>query len=155
MRITMICIGSTGDVRPYIVLGRELKRRGHDVKIAAFDTFEQAVLKEGMRFHCISGDVRDFMATVMSNGANGVAFLKQVRNSLVDIIDPFLEDLEAACEDAEALIATFFGQIIQSIAEVKHIPFILTHYYPMDRNKTAPIAAAPGQRVGRAWNNMT
>ncbi|MBR2925867.1 MAG: glycosyltransferase family 1 protein [Clostridia bacterium] len=155
MRITMICIGSTGDVRPYIVLGRELKRRGHDVKIAAFDTFEQAVLKEGMRFHCISGDVRDFMATVMSNGANGVAFLKQVRNSLVDIIDPFLEDLEAACEDAEALIATFFGQIIQSIAEVKHIPFIQTHYYPMDRNKTAPIAAAPGQRVGRAWNNMT
>ena len=107
MRITMICIGSTGDVRPYIVLGRELKRRGHDVKIAAFDTFEQAVKKEGMRFHAISGDVRDFMATVMSKGANGVAFLRQVRNSLVDIIDPFLEDLEAACEDAEALIGTF------------------------------------------------
>ena len=155
MRITMICIGSTGDVRPYIVLGRELKRRGHDVKIAAFDTFEQAVKKEGMRFHAISGDVRDFMATVMSKGANGVAFLRQVRNSLVDIIDPFLEDLEAACEDAEALIGTFFGQIFQSLAEVRHIPYIQTHYYPMDRNKTAPIAAAPGQRVGKAWNNMT
>ncbi len=155
MRITMICIGSTGDVRPYIVLGRELKRRGHDVKIAAFDTFEAAVLKEGMRFHPISGDVRDFMANIMNKGANGVAFLRQVRNSLVDIIDPFLEDLEAACDDAEALIATFFGQIFQSLAEVRHIPYIQTHYYPMDRNKTTPIAAAPGQRVGKAWNNMT
>ena len=30
MRITMFCIGSTGDVRPYIVLGRELKARGHE-----------------------------------------------------------------------------------------------------------------------------
>ena len=155
MRITMICIGSTGDVRPYIVLGRELKRRGHDVKIAAFDTFEEAVKKEGMRFHPISGDVRDFMATIMSKGANGVTFLRQVRNSLVDIIDPFLEDLESACDDAEALIATFFGQIFHSLAEVRHIPYIQTHYYPMDRNKTAPIAAAPGQRVGKAWNNMT
>jgi len=155
MRITMICIGSTGDVRPYIVLGRELKRRGHDVKIAAFDTFEEAVKREGMRFHPISGDVRDFMATIMSKGVNGVAFLKQVRNSLVDIIDPFLEDLEAACDDAEALIATFFGQIFHSLAEVRHIPYIQTHYYPMDQNKTAPIAAAPGQRVGKAWNNMT
>ena len=155
MRITMICIGSTGDVRPYIVLGRELKRRGHDVKIAAFDTFEAAVRKEGMRFHPISGDVRDFMATIMSKGANGTAFLKQVRNSLVDIIDPFLEDIEAACDDAEALIATFFGQIFQSLAEVRHIPYFQTHYYPMDRNKIAPIAAAPGQRVGKAWNNMT
>ena len=28
MRITMITIGSTGDVRPYIILGRELKARG-------------------------------------------------------------------------------------------------------------------------------
>ncbi|MBO5501374.1 MAG: glycosyltransferase, partial [Clostridia bacterium] len=155
MRITMIAIGSTGDVRPYIVLGRELKRSGHDVKIAAFDTFEQAVRKEGLRFYPISGDVRDFMATVMSKGANGVAFLKQLRNSRVDIIDPFLEDIETACDDAEVLIGTFFGQIFQSLAEVRHIPYIQTHYYPMDRNKTAPIAAAPGQRVGKAWNNMT
>ena len=155
MRITMICIGSTGDVRPYIVLGRELKRRGHDVKIAAFDTFEEAVKKEGMRFHPISGDVRDFMANIMSKGVNGVVFLKQVRNSLVDIIDPFLADLESACDDAEALISTFFGQIFYSLAEVRHIPYIQTHYYPMDRNKTAPIAAAPGQRVGKAWNDMT
>ena len=36
MRITMICIGSTGDVRPYIVLGRELRARGHDIAICAF-----------------------------------------------------------------------------------------------------------------------
>ncbi len=155
MRITMICIGSTGDVRPYIVMGRELKRRGHDVKIAAFDTFEQAILKEGMRFQPICGDVREFMSNIMKPGANGVTFLKQVRDTLKDVIDPFLTDLEAACDDAEAVIATFFGQIVQSIAEVRHIPFIQTHYYPMDRNKTAPIAAAPGQRVGKAWNNAT
>ena len=28
MKITMISVGSTGDVRPYILLGKELKKRG-------------------------------------------------------------------------------------------------------------------------------
>ena len=48
MRIAMICIGSTGDVRPYIVLGRELKRRGHQVTITAFSDFEKTITDEGL-----------------------------------------------------------------------------------------------------------
>jgi|GEM_PF-5614283 len=85
MRITMICIGSTGDVRPYLVLGRELKRRGHEVSICAFATFESAVRAEGLGFRPVSGDVKTFMANLM-NGANGVAFLKQVRDIGVAVI---------------------------------------------------------------------
>ncbi len=151
MRITMICIGSTGDVRPYIVLGRELKARGHEITICAFQDFEPVVLKEGLFFKPINGDVKALMATLM-NGSTGVGFLKQVRDALVDIIDPFLEDLEAACDGAEAIIGTYLGQVFQSLAEVRHIPFIQTQYFPMDKNPEAPIASAPGQRAGKAWN---
>ena len=125
MRITMICIGSTGDVRPYIILGRELKARGHDVAICAFSPFEQTVLNEGMRYKRLRGDVKDFMASLM-NGASGVMFLKQAKDALVGLIDTILEDLEAACEDAEAICATFLGEVIQSIAEVKKVPYIQT-----------------------------
>ena len=151
MRITMICIGSTGDVRPYIVLGRELKRRGHDVAICAFSDFEDLAVREGMRFKPISGDVRTFMANLMG-GANGVGFLKQVRDTLKQFIDPFLADLEAAVQDAEAIIATYFGQVFQSLAEVRRVPYIQTHYFPMDSNPQTPIASAPGQHAGKAWN---
>ena len=43
MKITMISLGSMGDVRPYILLGQELQRRGHDVRLAAFGSFEKTV----------------------------------------------------------------------------------------------------------------
>ena len=151
MRITMICIGSTGDVRPYIVLGRELKARGHEISICAFSDFEQSVLREGFRFKPVNGNVKQLMANLM-NGSTGVGFLKQVRDSLMDCIDPFLEDIEAACVDAEAIIGTYFGQVFHSIAEVKRVPYIQTHYFPMDKNATTPITSAPGQHVGKAWN---
>lgn len=152
MRITMICIGSTGDVRPYVVLGRELARRGHEITITAFADFQQIVEKEGMSFRPIPGDVKDFMASIMKPGVSGVTYLNQVRHSLKAILDPFLSDLVTACEDAECVIATFFGQVIRSIAEMKNLPFIQTQYFMMDKNTSAPIASAPGQRVGRAWN---
>ena len=151
MRIHMICVGSTGDVRPYLVLGRELKARGHEISICAFKEFESAVLNEGFLFRPINADVRALMSSLM-NGSTGVGFLKQVRDSLVDIIDPFLSDLDAGCEGAEAIIGTYLGQVFYSLAEVRHIPFIQTHYFPMDKNAETPISSAPGQHAGKAWN---
>ena len=154
MRITMICIGSTGDVRPYLVLGRELMRRGHEVSICAFSSFEASVKAEGLGFRPVSGDVKTFMANLM-NGANGVAFLKQVRDTMREFIEPFLADLEAATEGAQAIIGTYFGQVFQSLAEMRRVPYVQTHYFPIDPHPQAPIASAPGQRVGKAWNLAT
>jgi len=154
MRITMICIGSTGDVRPYIILGRELKSRGHDVAICAFSPFEQTILSEGMRYKRLRGDVKELMAGLMT-GASGVMFLKQARDALLNLIGTMLEDFEAACEDADAICATFLGEVIQSIAEAKKVPYIQTHYYPMDFTFDTPIASAPGQHAGKVWNKAT
>jgi len=151
MRITMITIGSTGDVRPYMILGRELKARGHDVAICAFSTFEQMVVKEGLRFKPLRGDVKELMGFLMS-GATGVGFLKQARDGLVKLIDPMLEDMEAAVEDAEAIIGNYLGQVNQSLAEINRVPYIQTQFFPMDQNREVPIASAPGQKVGWMWN---
>jgi len=108
MRITMICIGSTGDVRPYVVLGRELKKCGHDVAICAFADFEQTVIGEGLRFKPVRGDVKHIMANLMT-GATGIGFLRQVEAALEDCLEPFLGDIEAGCEDAQAIIGNYFG----------------------------------------------
>ncbi len=151
MRITMVCIGSTGDVRPYIVLARELKARGHDIAICAFASFADTVQREGLRFMPINGDVKDFMAKLL-NGSSGVQYLKQVKEAMVPYLGSFLTDLENACADADAIISTYFGEVVKSIAEVRHVPFIQTHFYPMDKNPETPIASAPGQRAGKAWN---
>lgn len=151
MRYTMICIGSTGDVRPYMLLGRELQARGHDVSICAFPDFEESITAQGMRYRPLSGDAKVFMSNIMKPGVNGLSYLNQVRTTLKSILWPFLADLESACDDAEVIISTYFGEIIQSIAEVRRVPFIQTHYYPMDFNDATPISSAPGLRAGKTW----
>ena len=141
MRFTMMCIGSTGDVRPYVLLGKELKSRGHQVKIATFESFREMIEKEGLTIHPISGSATDLMASIMRPGVSGFAFLQNFEAAIRDIAPMLISDLQKACEDAEVALCTYFGSTAYSIAEKNHIPCIQTHYFPMDYNSSAPISS--------------
>ncbi|MBN1310116.1 MAG: glycosyltransferase [Anaerolineae bacterium] len=49
MRITILAIGSRGDVQPLVALGAGLRRTGHQVRIAAGDEFEALAANTGLR----------------------------------------------------------------------------------------------------------
>ena len=155
MKITMIAIGSTGDVRPYVLLGKELARRGHQITIAAFASFQQMVEKEGLSFFPLPGDVMTLMGNIMKPGTTGFTFLAQLEKSLRSIAEPFLEEILRSCQDADAMVCTFFGSTFYSVAEKYHIPCVQTHYFPMDINDLTPISSAPGQRIGKLWNRAS
>ena len=155
MRLTMISIGSTGDVRPYVILGQELSRRGHTVRIAAFSPFEKMVNDAGLAFYPLAGDVVKFMASIMKPGTNGINYLQRVQNAIKEVAGPLLQNMQSACDGAEAIVTTFFGSSMYSIAEKNNVPCIQTQYYPMDYNDAVPISSAPGLKAGKAWNKMT
>ncbi|MEC5161960.1 MULTISPECIES: glycosyltransferase [unclassified Janthinobacterium] len=51
MNILIVAVGSAGDVYPFIAIGQELKRRGHDVKLFAAAPFQSKVENAGLAFH--------------------------------------------------------------------------------------------------------
>lgn len=52
-------------MRPYVLLGSELKRRGHEVTIVAFGKFEQMAQDAGLSFSPLAGDVMELMERIM------------------------------------------------------------------------------------------
>lgn len=156
MKIAMIAFGSTGDVRPYSILGKELQRRGHKITVFATSEFQSMMEKAGLQFHALPGDAKELMAKLMRPDVKGLGFVNEFAKSIKTILDPFLEDLIKGTEDAECIIATFFVHVFSSVAEYHNIPYIQTHYYLMDRNSSAPIAAAPLQRLNsKLWSKTT
>ena len=155
VKITMLCIGSTGDVRPYMLLGRELKQRGHEVTVASFVSFEQMIRDAGLNFFPVAGDVMELMDALMKPGAVGVSYLTSFEKCIRDIAPVLLRDLTRACEGADAMMCTYFGSLYYSIAEKYDIPCIQTHYFPMDPNDVTPISSAPGQKWGKRWNKAS
>jgi rhamnosyltransferase subunit B len=63
MKFVMTPVGSSGDVHPFIGLGRALRARGHDVVIVTAGTFEQVVRGAGLEFReTISAQIFDVMS---------------------------------------------------------------------------------------------
>jgi UDP:flavonoid glycosyltransferase YjiC (YdhE family) len=50
MRYLLTPFGSSGDVFPYLAIGRELRRRGNDVTVVAAEPFRAAVERVGLSF---------------------------------------------------------------------------------------------------------
>lgn len=57
MRFAILCIGTYGDVAPYVALGTKLKQEGHDVTIGAHEKARAVCERFLLKFHPIGGDL--------------------------------------------------------------------------------------------------
>jgi len=147
MKITMLTVGSTGDVRPYLLLGRELRSRGHDITIATFSRFREMIESAGLRFFSLSGDAEAFMASIMNPDTTSVTYLTRLSKKLKTVAPLLIRDMEESCRGAEAMICNYFGSVYYSVAEEFGIPCIQTQYFVMDPNPSAPISSIRSQRL--------
>ena len=155
MRITMMAIGSTGDVRPFIILGKELTRRGHQVTIAAFSRFAVSVKENNLSFFPVNGDAEAFMESIMQPDTNGISYIPRFEKEIRQTVPSLIRDFEESCREAEALVCNFFGTVFYSIAEKYGIPCIQTYYFPMDPTPDMPISSFRHQNMGRWINKAT
>lgn len=155
LKINIFAIGSTGDVRPAILLGQELQRRGHKVSVTAFANFEKMVTDSGLGFHPMSGSAFDMMNNIMGPDSNGLDYLPRFEKAMSEAFPEMLRDLCDACQDADALICNYFAAVPYSVAEKFNIPCIQFYLCPMDPNGVTPISSAPGQNLGKLWCKLS
>ncbi len=56
MKITILTLGTRGDVQPYAVLGKALQKKGHKVTLSTAKNFEQLVVSYGIDFVPVEAD---------------------------------------------------------------------------------------------------
>lgn len=132
MKITAITLGSYGDIMPFILLGEELVKRGHEYRLATFENYRDIVEKRGLVFSKISGDSEEMVSLLLGNsnntrseGMNGISFLLGKYPDLYD-------DFYRACEKNDLIIYMQFGALAYHFAEKFHIPVIRTFAFPFD-----------------------
>ena len=100
----MLSVGSTGDVRPYALLGRELQSRGHQVTVTAFSRFREMIENAGLSFYPLSGNVEAMMSSIMEPDTNGFSYLPRLWKGIKDVAPQMIEDMTDSCRNAEAMI---------------------------------------------------
>lgn len=110
MKITILTLGSRGDVQPYVALAKELMKNDHEVVICTGATFKDFIEKNEISFHEVSADLMAIMESEEGNKVfNGGNFnLFKMMKFSKEVITPAyrrsMDDFYQAAKEAELII---------------------------------------------------
>ena len=162
MRITILALGSRGDVQPYGALGAGLKRAGHATRLVTFENFEPMVRAQGLDFHPVKGDAQAMLtmggtANLAEAGNNPIRFYRAVKESFGAIADDYVKAMSAdALLDSDMIInqlpASLFGY---DLAEKLGVPYLVASVIPLQRTRALPLVLFPMFTMGGCYNTLT
>ena len=155
MKITVVTIGSRGDLQPILALGKMLCSRGHRLRIAAFPRFREDVERRGFSFSPIHGDEDQMMKLLIGEGVSGFAYMKGLTLLLNQNKEEILGDVCRACKGADLVLYTFLGSLAYHVAESLKIPCMRVNFWPADRTGDNPMPGMPVLPLGRWYNRLT
>jgi sterol 3beta-glucosyltransferase len=149
-RITILALGSRGDIQPYVALGKGLRQRGYPVRLSTVASYESVARACGLDFSPITrGDAGAAPGPTNdpSGGSRNVAALLRHlrRQTAAGAVTRFADALRA-CHDASIILASpLVFLMAYSIAERLQVPLIRAFYSP-----ATPTSAYPAMIVPRS-----
>lgn len=130
-RIVLACLGSYGDLFPYIGLARELRLRGHVPVLATAPAYREIVGREGLAFHPVPPDLdptdRAIIARVMHARDSGRYIVKEL---VVPTLREAYAATDAAAEGADLLVTHPLTFTAPLVAEKRGMRWVSTVLAP-------------------------
>ncbi len=148
--LTILTLGSRGDVFPYVVLGHGLQAAGFDVRVITFENFAPLVAQYGLEFEAIPGDAQQLMSSsggmALTESGQNVWKMWQAAKSLFWQMATDIADVLSQTHiwQTNAIINQLPGSLYGlSLAEKLQIPLIAAAVMPLQRTSTFPMVAFP------------
>ncbi len=156
MKFVLACYGMRGDVEPSVVVGRELMRRGHDVRMAVppnlvgfAESAGLAAVAYGLDSRAHVEASRDYWACFFRNPFR-VRELDRLGRQLSELVTQcwtgeVTTTLTSLADGTDLLIAGFgFEQFVANVAEYCDLPLATLHFLPWRANgQLLPFLPAP------------
>jgi sterol 3beta-glucosyltransferase len=141
MRITLMAIGSRGDVQPLAALGAGLRRAGHQARVVAGDEFARLVTGAGLEFTPLGMNIQAAIAA----HTDIFRFMAFIRECV----------LRAADAETDGIVSTFLGVSACPLARARGIPFFYAVPMPSLETREFPNPLFPPLPFGKGYNAFT
>jgi UDP:flavonoid glycosyltransferase YjiC (YdhE family) len=150
VKIALASYGTRGDVEPCTALGRELQRRGHEVRLAVPPNLVSLVEAAGLTAAAYGPDQQDgfwdtdFLGKFW-NVAEARRRWREAQNLLVQSWAEMSATLMSLSDGADLVFTgPGFPGVAANVAEYRNLPLATMHYFPMRPNgQLAPNLPAP------------
>lgn len=138
MHITILALGSLGDIQPYATLGRALKAAGHQVRFVTFESFNSLIAEHDLDFHPIHGNAQALVA----NGGTDMPGLLRSFGSLAegyarDLSDTYLGETDLIVNQLPLGLYGF------DLAEKFGVPMVMAAVIPLAGTRAFPVMGFP------------
>lgn len=156
-RISLLTVGTLGDVGPMVALGLALKEAGYEVSVAAPEDFMDFVRSKGLEARRCGTDFSKFMKEGEMAEIAGAHTLVTVKKWLSPgpdmraLFESILLDSVAATADADAMIFHPVISVAGEIAEARNIPAVMAGLGSVSPSAENLLSVIPGTGIP-AWN---
>lgn len=134
-QITILAIGSTGDIYPFCALALGLQQAEHKVRVATNPNFEDVVRGLGLDFAAVAGNYN-----VLLKSKSGQRLLQGETVKLIedDLLKQQMNDALDAAQDAEVFIFNHLAIWAYHVVERLNIPSFLASTIPLSATQSFP-----------------
>lgn len=156
-RISILTVGTLGDVGPAVALGQALREAGYEVSVAAPEDFLDYIRGHGLEARRLGTDFSKFMKDgemAEVAGAHTIVTLKKWLRPGPDmraLFEGIFRDAVAASADADAILFHPVVSVAGEIAEARQIPAIMIGLGSVSPSAENLLSVIPGTQIP-AWN---
>jgi sterol 3beta-glucosyltransferase len=161
LRITILAIGSRGDVLPCAVLGQALARQGHQVCLVSLENYAPLAAAHGLSFHPLPGDARAILGSqhgiaLAESGRSVIRMWRSAMRSFGTAARDYTRQL-GALGPMDAILNQLPGALFGvDLAEQRGIPLLTVAVIPLARTRAFPMMAFPTLPISfPAYNALT
>ncbi|MGK7950109.1 MAG: glycosyltransferase [Xenococcaceae cyanobacterium] len=160
MKITILTVGTRGDVQPFIALGIGLKKAGYEVQIVTHSFFESWIRSYGFDFAVIEGNPQEYIESeegreMLESGSNPVKFLGSLARSMNPFVARLLSDMWQVCRSTDVIIAHSILFWTYDLAQQLKVPYFLASFIPLTPTTKYPAAIGSGKSLGALGNYLS
>jgi sterol 3beta-glucosyltransferase len=164
MRVTILALGTRGDVQPYVALGLALQQARHEVCLVAFSEFKEFVESRGLDFFSAGVNSRELLeadeeacATITTIIEGGTIRQQwQAYRKFQPIMEQMQESFWQASQGTQAIIFSTVGMNAYHVAEKLEVPCVWALTTPtLGRTRTQSNPLLPSLPLGSGYNLLT
>ncbi|HEX9089983.1 MAG TPA: glycosyltransferase [Anaerolineales bacterium] len=131
MHITIVAVGSRGDVQPYLALGLGLQKAGYQVQVCADRLFADLVASTGLQFAEVTAAPADMMQQNLSKYGGPLKLTGWLESHFKPLARAFFSDLEMQTRQTEAILYSTLAFAGYHVAEKHGIPALAVYNVPI------------------------
>lgn len=168
MRVVMLASGTRGDAQPMVVLGAELRRRGHEVVLGLPPNLVDFGQRAGLDSRPVGPDTQAFLESPEGQGWLAAGNVMKFMGALATVSHDSIEATDAQVIDVSAGADVIVANVLMEdhaacVAEATGIPVVFLHSAPIrataayghpmitTRRLPGPLNRASGALFDRVW----